>query len=76
MPTTFREISTGTIFKAPMRAITLVKFAEAIPRLPLDKQPPNCVCLENKHYFTLGVNSAVIIIKEPIDYDDSQLQII
>ena len=31
-----------------------IKIAEAIPRLRLDRQPPNCINLENKHRCTFG----------------------
>lgn len=31
-----------------------IKIAEAVPRLRLDKQPPNCINLENKHRCTFG----------------------
>ena len=73
----FNEIPIGTLFQHPGdNNMVFVKFANAIPKLAPHQQSPNSFALFNKHYFSLGAKSPVIILKEPDDFDDTKLHII
>ena len=73
----FNSVPVGTVFHHPCaESWVFVKIANADPARPPHAQAPNCVRLDNSHYFSLHAGSPIVIIKEPDDYDDSTLTIV
>jgi len=71
----FNQLPIGAIFKHPMNDMKFVKFANAIPRIAPNTQPPNSFCIDRMHYFSLGANSPVEVVRLPSDCDN-ELQIV
>lgn len=73
----FNSVPIGTIFHHPCaESWVFVKIADADPTRPPHAQAPNSVRLDNHHYFSLHAGSPIVIIKEPDDYDESNLSIV
>ena len=73
---TFNQLRIGSVFKHPMNNMKFIKFANAVPRVSPDKQAPNCFSFDKMHYFSVGANSPVVIVRDPCDCDDSRLEIV
>lgn len=66
----FNELPDETKFL--LHGIPFVKIASAIPRVPLDKQKPNCINLNNNHKCVVGAKCIVEVILEDECDDKSE----
>lgn len=55
--------------------LQFIKLSNAIPNIPMHRQKPNCLDLQNHHYCTMSATHRVKIVKTVDQYDDSHIDI-